>query len=124
MNTKRLITAIATIAVLVLASGLLSSCTKNNTGDLGSYSLVISSCDAASQAQANSVLSKMQNNINQVTGGEKSVTRRDMAIIGTLNPVYTATRYTGNFIISLYWNGLSTNESVNVRDYTFTKQTN
>ena len=121
MNTKRLITAFATIAVLVLASGLLSSCTKSNTGDLGSYSLVISSCDAASQAQANTVLTKMQTNINQVTGGEKSVTRMDMAIIGTLNPVYTATRYTGNFIISLYWNGLSSGESVNVRDYTFTK---
>lgn len=124
MNTKRLITALATIAVLVLTSGLLSSCTKSPVGDLGNYTVLIASCDAASRTQAEAVKKKMETNIANVTAGSTSVTRMDSAIIAVLGPIYTGNKTVGNFVISIIWNGISTGESVNVRDYTFTKQTN
>ena len=64
----------------------------------------------------------METNIANVTAGSTSVTRMDSAIIAVIGPIYTGNKTVGNFVISIIWNGLSTGESVNIRDYTFTKQ--
>ena len=121
MNYKRLIIVILTTAVLVLAGTALSSCSKSQTGETGSYSVLVVCNDSASQAQATKVQKAMLSVINNTSGGNKDIQRMDSAIIAICNPIYTNYKNSGNFVISIVWNGLTSDESINIRDFIFTK---
>lgn len=126
MNNKRFFAVLTATVTLLLAGLALTSCGKTDglTGELGNYTLQLVCDDPASQDKAKSVLSKMQSVMRQSTGTGNQYNRMDMIIVGVLNPVHSNNKTAGNFVITLYWNSVVTEESVFVHRMTFSTSGN